>query len=105
MEITFSSLMTLMSVPSAITGFCFWAIQRNINKREVVRKEEDKARERNEVLLIKSVGAAIALGEATACAIRDGHCNGEITAALDYAKTVKHEQKDFLTEQGIKNLF
>ena len=55
--------------------------------------------------LIRSVGAAIALGEATACAIRDGKCNGELSAALSYAQNVKHEQKDFMTEQGVKNLY
>ena len=31
--------------------------------------------------------------------------NGELTAALEYAQKVKHEQKDFLTEQGVKNMY
>lgn len=105
MELTFTSVLTLMSVPSAFTGFCFWIIQRNINKHDAKREEKEKAKEKNELLLIRSVGAAIALGEATAHAIRDGKCNGEMSAALEYAQKVKHEQKDFMTEQGIKNIF
>ncbi len=28
-----------------------------------------------------------------------------VTAALEYARKIKHEQKDFLTEQGIKGIY
>ena len=34
--------------------------------------------------------------------IPDAKCNGDMHAALDYAAKVKHEQKDFLTKQGIQ---
>ena len=57
------------------------------------------------MLLVRSVGAAIALGEATATAMKNGHTNGETEAALEYARKIKHEQKDFLTEQGIKAIY
>jgi len=105
MQIDMATVLAFMGVPSAVTGLCFWAIQRNITKRDAKRDELEKAREKNELLLIKGIGAAIALGEATARAIKDGKCNGELTAALEYAQKVKHEQKDFLTEQGLKNLY
>jgi hypothetical protein len=94
-----------MGVPSAVTAFCFWILQKQMNKRDMERKERDLSREKNEILMIQGVGAAIALGEATAIAIINGKCNGELTAAMEYAKDIKHKQKDFLTEQGIKNLF
>lgn len=94
-----------MSIPSGITGFCFWALERKMEKREKALTEKEAAREKNTILLIKSVGAAIALGEATATALKNGHCNGETEAALNYAREVKHEQKDFLTEIGVKNLY
>jgi hypothetical protein len=100
-----TTLFAAMSIPSAITGFCFWWIERRMVKREVTFTEKEAAREKNTVLLIKSVGAAIALGEATATALKNGHCNGETEAALKYAREIKHEQKDFLTEQSIKNLY
>ena len=107
------SLLVAMGVPSAITGFCFWNMERRITKRDkdkdaaeaAIRKdaeEKERAREELNVLLVKSTGAAIALGEATATALKNGHCNGETEAALCYAQSVKHEQKDFLTKQGIK---
>jgi len=105
MELTVTTILAFMGVPSAVTGLCFWTIQKNITKRDAKRDERENAREKNEILLIRSVGAAIALGEATACAIRDGKCNGELSIALAYAQKVKHEQKDFMTEQGVKNLY
>jgi len=104
-QIDATAIIIAASIPSAVTGFCFWLIQRNISKREQEREELEKAKEKNQILLIKSVGASIALGEATAHAIMTGKTNGEMTKALEYARRVKHEQKDFLTEQGIKNLY
>jgi hypothetical protein len=94
-----------MGVPSAVTAFCFWLVQKRITKREKQHVEQETARKKNEFLLIKSVGAALALGEATAHTIRDGKCNGEMSAALEYAQKVKHDQKDFMTEQGVENLY
>lgn len=105
MQFDLTSMLAFLGIPSAITGLCFWAIQRNLTKRDSQRDEQDKLREKNEILLIKSVGAAIALGEATAIAMQRGKCNGEMEAALIYAQTIKNEQKDFLTEQGVKNMF
>ena len=105
MQIDATTILVMMGVPSAVTGLCFWVIQKNITKRDTERDERDKAREKNEILLIRSVGASLALGEATACAIRDGKCNGELSAALSYAQKVKHDQKDFMTEQGVKNFY
>ena len=111
------TLILAMSIPSAITGFCFWLIQRGIAKRDDMAEEERKKRrqeheekeERRDKLLylvIQSVNASIALSEATAKAVQeipDAHCNGDMEKALHYASEVKHEQKEFLTQQGIKN--
>ena len=38
-------------------------------------------------------------------AIPDVHCNGDMHDALEYAGRIKHEQKDFLTEQGIESIY
>lgn len=104
-ELDIAQLVALMGIPSAITGLCFWLIQRRLTKRDEELDRRDAARERNEVLLVRSVGAAIALGEATATALKNGHANGETEAALEYAKRIKHEQKNFLTEQGIRAIY
>ena len=99
------TLLLAMSIPSGITGFCFWLLQRKMDKREKAREEKVKVREQQEFLLVKSIGAAIALGEASAIALKNGHTNGETEAALEYARKVKHEQKDFLTRQGIESIY
>lgn len=113
------AVLAAASIPSAITGFCFWIVQQKIQKREAKREQEEqerrkkreereKKREENEVLLLHSVNAAIALGEATAKAVQripDAHCNGDMHAALEYAAKVKHEQKEFLTRQGLGSLY
>lgn len=124
MDIT--AIIIAASIPSALTGFCFWLIEHGIQKREKKREGEDlrrkdeekqrrkdeekreKLREQQELFLVQGVGAAIALGEATAKAVQripDAHCNGDMHAALDYAARVKHAQKDFLTQQGIEALY
>jgi hypothetical protein len=113
------ALIAAMGVPSAITGFCFWLVEHNIQKREKINKDErderqrraderEAAREKSELCLIRCVGAALALGEATAKAVQripDAHCNGDMHEALEYAKRVKHEQKDFFTEQSVKGIY
>ena len=97
-----------MSIPSAITGFCFWLLEQRITKREKEREKKEAVREKQELLIVKSIGAAISLGEATAEAVAripDAHYNGDMHAALEYARKIKHEQKDFLTQQGIEAIY
>ena len=107
-ELSVGGLVTLLGLPTAITAFCFWLLQQRITKRDKAQEEREQAREQNEVLIIKGMGAAIALGEATAEAVQripDAHCNGDMHAALEYARKVKHEHKEFLTEQSVQALY
>ena len=100
-----TDLIIIMGVPSAVTALAFGALQRRIIKSEEKREKKDAAREKSQVLIIKSVGAAIALGESTAIALKNGKTNGETEKALEYAQQVKHEQKDFLAEIAAMNLY
>ena len=98
-EINPLGIVIAAGIPSAITAFCFWLLERKLEKR---------VREKQEFLMVKSIGAALSLGEATAEAVAripDAHCNGDMHAALEYARKIKHEQKDFLTQQGIEAIF
>ena len=107
-ELSVGGLVTLLGLPTAITAFCFWLLQQRITKRDKAQEEREQAREKNEVLIIKGVGAAIALGEATAEAVQripDAHCNGDMHTALEYARKVKHEHKEFMTEQSVQALY
>lgn len=113
------TLVIAMSIPSAITAFCFWLLERSISRRDALAEERRKARQKEhdeqeerrdelQYIVIQSVNASIALSEATARAVQripDAHCNGDMDSALEYAKKVKHEQKEFLTKQGIKKVY
>lgn len=94
------TIIAAAGVPTAITGLLF----RHLEKR---MDEKDRAREQHEYLIVKSINASIALGEATAEAVQripDAHCNGDMHAALEYARKVKHEQKDFLNKQAVHSI-
>ena len=100
--------LTYLGIPTSITGLLIFYLKRHIDKTEEKRNQKDMARQKNEMIVIKGVGAAITLGEATARAVQrmpDMKCNGDMTQALIYAQQVKHEQRDFLAEQGINNLY
>lgn len=102
------ALLAALSIPSAFTGFLFARLEKKLDKREKEMREKEEAREQSEYMMVKSIGAAIALGEATARAVQripDAKCNGDMHAALEYATAVKYEQKDFFVKQGIHGIY
>lgn len=101
------AFLAAMSIPSAVMGLIVWRLERKIAKRETSIEEHEEAQKELLLLVVQSTSASIALGEATAKAVQripDAHCNGDMKGALDYATSVKHKQKDFLTKQGISAL-
>ena len=116
--ITISQLIIMLGIPSAFTGFCFCLLERKIQRREEQDKKErerrqaevdrrDKSRKEYERYQISMISASMALSVAVAEAVQripDAHCNGEMHAALEYAKRIKGEQKDFLTKMAIENI-
>ncbi|MCI9412371.1 MAG: serine/threonine protein kinase [Eubacterium sp.] len=102
------TILLAMSLPSAITGFCFWLLERKLMKGQKAEEKKDEARRQNEAIVIEGVMAAITLGEATAKAVQripDAHCNGDMHDALTYATKVKIKHRDFIREQGIDALY
>lgn len=87
------TLVIAMSIPSAVTAFCFWILEQKIKKQEKEAEEKERVRQKNEVLIIKSVMASIALGEAAATALKNGHANGETEAALEYARRLSMNKR------------
>ena len=81
-------LLIAAGVPSAITAFCFWMIERRIQvraeaeKEERVRrqKEQDAKEENREKLQYMTV------------------------KALDYEQEAKHDLENFLTRQGVNHV-
>ena len=102
------TVLLAIGIPSAITGFCFWCLERKLMKRQWAEERKEEARRQNETIVIEGVMAAITLGEATAKAVQripDAHCNGDMHDALDYATKVKNKHRDFIREQGIDALY
>ena len=112
------AIITAAGVPTAVTAFCFWLVQRSIRLRDEAEKierenrqkemdERERQRKEYEKCQLKMTTATMALAEATAAAVEripDAHCNGEMHAAMAYAQKIKNEQKDFLMSQAIASL-
>lgn len=102
------SALFAMGVPSALVGIAVWWFEKKLTKREKENDKKEAARRKNEIIMIESMNAAIALSEATARAVQripDAQCNGDMHAALEYATNIKHKHKNFITEQGIEALY
>lgn len=101
-------IILMFGVPSAITGFGIWLIKRKIEKNEKRYNEKENNLE-DLVLMMLQTTRANAVGiTAVAKAIQripDAHCNGDMTKALEYMKTVQEKEKDFLMDKGVKHIF
>lgn len=97
-------LLAAFGIPALIVR----RFEKRLDEREKKAEEREHNREEMNRLQVKATMAAIALGEATARAVQripDAHCNGDMTAALDYVRGIKNEEKDFLTGLGIHALY
>lgn len=95
-------------IPSAITGLLVWWIKKKIDKQDEERQERERNQERLMILIMQTGRATSVLSEATARAVQripDAHCNGDMKKALDDAKRIQTEEKDFLINKGIKHIF
>jgi hypothetical protein len=85
-------------IPSAIVGII-------IKRIEKKREEHDKNLEQLVLMMLNSTRANTILCKATAEAVRDGQCNGNMTAALETVDKVALEEKKFLLDKSIKYIF
>lgn len=93
------------AIVGAVVGLYIRRIEKRMDKAEEERRKREAARRQYEVFQVKTLTAVTALSKANAIALKNGKCNGETKAALEYLEEVKHDQRDFLTEQGIDHLF
>ena len=96
-----------MGIPSAIMGLIVWRLRKRVEDREKAQDRKNEDQQELILILVQSTRASIALGEATAKAMQripDAHCNGDMKKALEYATSIKHDQKNFLAQQGIHAL-
>lgn len=99
------SVVAAAGIPSAVFSAYLRRLEKRQAEKEERRRTEEEARRKYELYQIKMLTATAGLCEANAIALQNGKCNGETHKALDRLKEVKHDQRDFLVEQGIDHLF
>jgi len=58
-----------------------------------------------QLMLIETSFASISLGKATAIAVKEGKCNGEMREAFEKVAEVERLQKNYLNKQAIEHIF
>lgn len=99
------NILLAAGVPSAMLGLIIWYIKRKIEKSEKTQTEHNNHLQELVLMMLQSTRANTVLCVATAEAVRDGHCNGNMTAALETVDKVARAEKEFLLDKSIKYIF
>lgn len=95
-------------IPSLVLSTVFSLIIKRHERKEKEAREaqakRDAARQQLEYLQIEATLASMALAEATANALKNGHTNGDTEEALTYEREIKHKVREFLSKQGVDNV-
>ena len=87
---------------SIFSGIVLFFIKRYFDNKEKIEIEEEKARQKENVLILKSIDAIGRLTYADSIAIRDGKINGEMKDAVQSYIAIKSELYDYLIDQNSK---
>ncbi len=98
-------LLVVLGIPSSLVGLAIWYFKKRVEEKEKERDERDKNLESLVLMMLQSTRANTILCVATAEAVRDGHCNGNMTSALAAVDKVAQEEKKFLLDKSIKYIF
>jgi hypothetical protein len=85
---------------SVVSGTALFLLTRYFKKRDDRDEKRDKAKARENFLVLKAIRANGKLTEATAISRQRGTINGEIHSALEGYKSVDAELYDYLLEQN-----
>lgn len=88
---------------SIISGMVLFFLKRYFDKKEKSEAEKEKSRQKENVLILKSIDAFGRLTYADAIAIRDGKTNGEMKDAVQSYIAIKSELYDYLLDQNSKS--
>lgn len=99
------SILMAMGAPSAALGLIIWYFKRWVEKRDKAQMEHNNHLQELVLMMLQSTRANTILGIATAEAVRDGHCNGNMTSALEAVDKVAKAEKEFLLDKSIKYIF
>lgn len=92
-------------IPSAIFSLAIWFFKRRIEERDRKHDEQLHNMEQLILMMLQSTRANTILCKATAEAVRDGHCNGNMSAAIEVVDKAAAAEKEFLLDKSIKYIF
>lgn len=93
----------IISIATSIfSGIVLFFIKRYFDNKEKIEIEKEKARQKENVLILKSIDAIGRLTYADSIAIRDGKINGEMKDAVQSYIAIKNELYDYLIDQNSK---
>ena len=87
---------------SIISGMVLFFLKRYFERKEKAEVEKEKAKQKENVLILKSIDAIGKLTYANAIAIRDGKTNGELKSAISDYNGIQKELYNYLLEQNSK---
>lgn len=91
--------------PSSVLGLAIWYFKRTVAKNQKRQEEHEKNLESLVLMMLQSTRANTILCKATAEAVRDGHCNGNMSSAMEIVDKAAIAEKEFLLEKSIKYIF
>lgn len=92
-------------IPSALFGLILWFFKRSVEERDRRQEQQQKNLESLVLMMLQSTRANTILCKATAEAVRDGHCNGNMTHAIEVVDKAAIAEKEFLLDKSIKYIF
>lgn len=102
---TLEAILLAFGIPGSLFGLLIWWFKKRVEENEKRRQEHDRNLESLVLMMLQSTRANTILCKATAEAVRDGHCNGNMTAALEAVDKVAAAEKEFLLDKSIKYIF
>lgn len=99
------TILLAAGIPSAIFGLLIWQFKRNVEERDRKQEERQKNLEDLVLMMLQSTRANSILCKATAEAVRDGHCNGNMSSAIEIVDKAAAAEKEFLLDKSIKYIF
>lgn len=100
-----TAIILAAGIPSALFGLVIWYFKKHIERNEKKRDEQQHNLESLVLMMLQSTRANTILCKATAEAVRDGHCNGNMTAAIEVVDKAAAAEKEFLLDKSIKYIF
>lgn len=97
-NVSWAVLVGVVSIPTIVTGILMNRIVKSLSDKDEKDAKKRKDDIERDILMMDLVNATGCLAKATAIAVRDGHCNGELSSALDYEQKTRHKFDDYKTK-------